>query len=295
MASIAQSPIERATTGASLWAMARRRMLRNRLMILCAAVLGVVVVVSLLAFWIAPYPYEQIDLKLGATPPNRDHWMGTDTLGRDLFSRCLYGGQISIAVGLVGTLVSLFVGVLYGLIAGYRGGRVDEMMMRFVDFLYSLPYLFLVIILLVFFSNSIVMLFVALGLVQWLTMARIVRGQALSLQNAEFVQAARLAGTRSLGILFRHLLPNMLGPIVAYGTLTVPTVILQEAFLSFLGLGVQPPRSSWGTLISDGAGVMGLFPWLVFFPAVILATVLFSLNFLGDGLRDALDPRLQRE
>ena len=295
MASIAQSPIERATTGASLWAMARRRMLRNRLMILCAAVLGVVVVVSLLASWIAPYPYEQIDLKLGATPPSREHWMGTDTLGRDLFSRSLYGGQISIAVGVVGTLVSLFVGVLYGLVAGYRGGRVDELMMRFVDFLYSLPYLFLVIILLVFFSNSIVMLFVALGLVQWLTMARIVRGQALSLKNAEFVQAARLAGTRSLGILFRHLLPNMLGPIVAYGTLTVPTVILQEAFLSFLGLGVQPPRSSWGTLISDGAGVMGLFPWLVFFPAVILATVLFSFNFLGDGLRDALDPRLQRD
>jgi oligopeptide transport system permease protein len=270
-------------------------MLRNRLMLVCGAVLALILFASLLAPWIAPYSYEQIDLALGASPPSRAHWFGTDTLGRDLFSRCLYGGQISIAVGFVGTLVSLLIGVLYGALAGYWGGRADELMMRFVDFLYSLPYLFLVIILLVFFSSSIVMLFVALGLVQWLTMARIVRGQTLSLKTSEFVQAARLAGTGSFGILFRHLLPNMLGAIVAYGTLTVPQVILQEAFLSFLGLGVQPPQSSWGTLISDGAGVMGLFPWLVFFPAVILATVLFSLNFLGDGLRDALDPRAQQD
>jgi oligopeptide transport system permease protein len=266
-------------------------MFRNRLMLVCGGALALIVLASLFAPWIAPYSYEQIDLALGASPPSGAHWFGTDTLGRDLFSRCLYGGQISIAVGIVGTLVSLLIGVLYGALAGYWGGRADELMMRFVDFLYSLPYLFLVIILLVFFSNSIVMLFVALGLVQWLTMSRIVRGQTLSLKNSEFVQAARLSGTGSLGILFRHLLPNMLGAIVAYGTLTVPQVILQEAFLSFLGLGVQPPRSSWGTLIADGAGVMGLFPWLVFFPAVILATVLFSLNFLGDGLRDALDPR----
>ncbi|MBI3895186.1 MAG: ABC transporter permease [Acidobacteria bacterium] len=270
-------------------------MRRDPWMLLCATVLGIILLASLLAPWIAPYSYEQIDLKLGASPPNSAHWMGTDTLGRDLFSRTLYGGQISIAVGVVGTLVSLLIGVLYGSIAGYRGGHTDEVMMRFVDLLYSLPYLFLVIILLVFFSSSILMLFVALGLVQWLTMARIVRGQALSLKNAEFVQAARLSGTSGTGILFRHLLPNMLGPIVVYATLTVPAVILQEAFLSFLGLGVQPPRSSWGTLISDGAGVMSLFPWLVFFPAAILAAVLFSLNFLGDGLRDALDPRLRHD
>lgn len=270
-------------------------MLRNRLMVVCGTFLAVVVVASALAPWLAPYPYEQIDLQLGVTPPSRAHWLGTDTLGRDLLSRCLYGGQISLAVGVIGTLVSLVVGVLYGMLAGYRGGRLDELMMRFVDLMYSLPYLFLVIILLVFFSSSIVMLFVALGLVQWLTMARIVRGQVLSLKNAEFIQAARLSGTGGAGILFRHLLPNMLGPIVVYATLTVPAVILQEAFLSFLGLGVQPPRSSWGTLISDGAGVMGLFPWLVFFPAVMLAGVLFSLNFLGDGLRDALDPRIQQD
>ena len=298
MASIAQLPVggtRAVATGTSLWTAARRRLLRNPVMVSCLVVLGAVVLASLAAPWLAPYPYDAIDLKLGPSPPSAAHWFGTDALGRDLLSRCLYGGQISLAVGVVGTMVSLIVGVLYGAIAGYRGGRTDEMMMRFVDFMYSLPYLFLVIILLVFFSSSIIMLFVALGLVQWLTMARIVRGQVLSLKNSEFVQAARLSGTGPLGIVFRHLLPNTFGPIIVYATLTVPTVILQEAFLSFLGLGVQPPRSSWGTLINDGAGVMGLFPWMLIFPAIILAAVLFSLNFLGDGLRDALDPRLHRQ
>ncbi len=293
MASISQSVPPIAARGTSLWALAWRQMWRSRMVMVCAAVLAVVVVASVLAPWLAPYPYQEINLRLGATPPSLGHWMGTDTLGRDVFSRVLHGGQISLAVGLVGTLVSLVIGVLYGAIAGYRGGRADEWMMRFVDFLYALPYLFLVIILLVFFSQSILMLFVALGLVQWLTMARIVRGQVLSLKHAEFIEAARLSGTGGAGILFRHLLPNMLGPIVVYATLTVPAVILQEAFLSFLGLGIQAPRSSWGTLISDGATVMSLFPWLVFFPAAVLAAVLFSLNFLGDGLRDALDPRLR--
>ena len=292
MATMEQLPSKATPHGTSLWALAGRRMFQNRRTLVCAVVLGVVVMACALAPWVAPYPYQQIDLKLGATPPSRAHWMGTDALGRDLFSRSLYGGQISIAVGVVGTLVSLWVGVLYGAMAGYLGGRVDELMMRTVDFLYSLPYLFLVIILLVFFSNSILMLFLALGLVQWLTMARIVRGQVLSIKNAEFVEAARLAGTRGPALLFRHLLPNILGPIIVYGTLTVPSVILQEAFLSFLGLGVQAPRSSWGTLISDGASVMGLFPWLVFFPSILLAAVLFSLNFVGDGMRDAFDPRL---
>src|SRR5579885_1669516 len=220
MSTIQELPATMVSQGTSLWMLAGRRMRRNGILIACSAVLGVIVVACVLAPWLAPYPYQQIDLKLGATAPGRTPRMGTDMLGRDLFSRCLYGGQISIAVGVVGTLVSLLVGVLYGSIAGYLGGRADELMMRFVDFLYSLPFLFLVIILLVFFSNSILMLFVALGLVQWLTMARIVRGQVLSLKNAEFVQAARLAGTRAPGILFRHLLPNMAGPIIVYSTLT---------------------------------------------------------------------------
>lgn len=281
--------------GSSLWSQAGRRFFGNRMIAVCSAILAVIILACIVAPLIAPYPYAQIDLKLGAVAPSRAHWFGTDTLGRDLFSRCLYGGQISIAVGLVGTLVSVIVGVLFGGIAGFVGGKTDELMMRFVDFLYSLPFFFLVIILLVFFSNSILMLFVALGLVQWLTMARIVRGQVLSLKNAEFIDAARLAGTRGPALLHRHILPNIMGPIVVYATLTVPAVILQEAFLSFLGLGVQPPRSSWGSLISDGAQVMGLFPWMVFFPAIILAAVLFSLNFVGDGLRDALDPRVSVE
>ena len=289
MSTLSLNPL--ADAPASDFSTALRRVLRQPLTLCCALVILLVGAASVLAPWIAPYPYDAIDLQLGPTAPSAAHWFGTDVLGRDLFSRTLHGGLISLAVGLVGTLVSLIVGVLYGAVAGYKGGRMDELMMRFVDLLYSLPYLFLVIILLVFFSNSILMLFVALGLVQWLTMARIVRGQVLSLRNAEFVQAARLFGTRTTGIIFKHLLPNMAGPIVVYGTLTVPTVILQEAFLSFLGLGVQPPRASWGTLISDGAGVMSMFPWLVFFPAATLAAVLFSLNYLGDALREVLDPR----
>lgn len=292
MSSVSTMPMQQAAAG--VFATSLRRVLRRPLTVVCLVVLFGVGAASLLAPWIAPYSYQAIDLKLGPTPPSAAHWFGTDVLGRDLFSRTLGGGQISLAVGIVGTLVSLIMGVLYGAVAGYKGGRVDELMMRFVDLLYSLPYLFLVIILLVFFSNSILMLFVALGMVQWLTMARIVRGQVLALRNAEFVQAARLFGTRTPGIIFRHLLPNMTGPIVVYATLTVPHVILQEAFLSFLGLGVQPPRASWGTLISDGAGVMSMFPWMVFFPAGVLAAVLFSLNYLGDSLREVVDPRSRR-
>jgi oligopeptide transport system permease protein len=203
----------------------------------------------------------------------------------------VYGGRISMLIGLVATLVSLIVGVSYGAIAGYRGGRIDDAMMRFVDLLYSLPYIFLVILLLVFFSRSIVMLFVALGLVQWLTMARIVRGQVLSLKQQTFVEAARALGIPDRSIVFRHIVPNTLGPVIVYTTLTVPAIILQEAFLSFLGLGVQPPDASWGTLVADGARVMALFPWLVTFPGLALSFTLLCFNFLGDGLRDALDPQ----
>jgi oligopeptide transport system permease protein len=197
-------------------------------------------------------------------------------------------------VGVVATLVSLMIGVTWGAVAGFKGGRTDEAMMRFVDVLYSLPYIFLVILLLVFFSRSIVMLFVALGLVQWLTMARIVRGQVLSLKGQAFVEAARALGASDAAILFRHIVPNTLGPVIVYTTLTVPAVILQEAFLSFLGLGVQPPEASWGTLVSDGARVLALFPWLVFFPGLALSLTLMGFNFLGDGLRDALDPQERR-
>jgi len=207
----------------------------------------------------------------------------------------VYGGRISLLVGLVGTLVSLLIGVTWGAIAGYAGGRTDDAMMRVVDVLDALPYLFLVILLLVFFSKSLLMLFVALGLVQWLTMARIVRSQVRSLRQQTFVEAARALGATDAAIVFRHLVPNTLGPVIVYTTLTVPAVILQEAFLSFLGLGVQPPDASWGTLVADGARAMALFPWLVSFPGLAMSVTLLAFNFLGDGLRDALDPRGRRD
>ena len=281
---------------ASLWGDAWRRLRRNRAAVISGMFLLLIFLLAATAAWIPGLanPAAQ-DLKLGATPPSLQHWFGTDDLGRDTLARVIYGGRISLLVGVVGTLVSLIVGVTWGAIAGYRGGAVDDFMMRVVDVLYSLPYIFLVILLLVFFSRSLVMLFVALGLVQWLTMARIVRGQVLSLKRQTFVEAARALGASDAAIIFRHIVPNTLGPVIVYTTLTVPAVILQEAFLSFLGLGVQPPDASWGTLVSDGARVLALFPWLVFFPGVALSLTLLCFNFLGDGLRDALDPQTRKD
>jgi len=276
----------------SLWSDARRRLARNRAAVASAWFLGFIALACFAAPWLPGLadPAAQ-DLRLGAVPPSAAHWCGTDELGRDACARILYGGRISLLVGLVGTLVSLLVGVSWGAVAGYVGGKLDEFMMRVVDVLYALPNIFLVILLLVFFSRSLLMLFVGLGLVQWLTMARIVRGQVLTLKQQTFVEAARALGATDRSIIFRHIVPNTLGPVIVYSTLTVPAVILQEAFLSFLGLGVQPPDSSWGTLISDGARVMALFPWLVVFPGLALSLTLLALNFLGDGLRDALDPQ----
>ncbi|HVP38686.1 MAG TPA: ABC transporter permease [Candidatus Saccharimonadales bacterium] len=277
------------------WRDAWHRLRRNRMAVASGVFLALLAALAFGAPWIPglPSPTAQ-DLALGATPPAPQHPLGTDLLGRDVLSRTLHGGRISLAVGLLGMLVSLVIGVLYGALAGYRGGRTDELMMRFVDVLYSLPYLFLVILLLVFFSRSLLMLFVALGAVQWLTMARIVRAQVLSLKQQAFVEAARALGSGDGAILLRHLVPNTLGPVIVYATLTVPAVMLQEAFLSFLGLGVEPPAASWGTLVADGASVISLFPWLVAAPGVVLSLALFCFNFLGDGLRDALDPRDSR-
>jgi len=285
------APAALASRSHGLWTDAWRRVRRNRAAMAALAwlvLMGVFTALAPVWPWLAD-PTSQ-DLRLGAVPPSAAHWFGTDELGRDLLARVVYGGRISMLVGLVATLVSLVIGVSYGAIAGYKGGRIDDAMMRFVDLLYSLPYIFLVILLLVFFSRSIVMLFVALGLVQWLTMARIVRGQVLSLKQQTFVEAARALGASDAAIVFRHIVPNTLGPVIVYTTLTVPAIILQEAFLSFLGLGVQPPDASWGTLVSEGARVLVLFPWLVIFPGLALSLTLLCFNFLGDGLRDALDP-----
>lgn len=240
------------------------------------------------------YDYSQQNLAYGAQAPTWSHWFGTDFLGRDLFTRVLFGGQISILVGLLAAAVAATVGTLYGAVSGYIGGRVDALMMRVVDVIYALPYMFLVVVLVTVFGKSMPLLFIALGLVGWLTTARIVRGQVLSLREREFVQAAHSFGVGSKDIIIRHLIPNTLGPIVVYFTLTIPAMVLQEAFLSFLGLGVQAPRPSLGALINDGAQHMTVFWWELVFPGGVMALLLFSLNFLGDGVRDALDPRMKR-
>jgi ABC-type dipeptide/oligopeptide/nickel transport system permease subunit len=228
-------------------------------------------------------------------PAPKRNILGTDQLGRDLLTRLVYGARISLAVGFLATLVSFLIGVTWGATSGFVGGRVDNLMMRFVDVMYGLPFMFLVILLIAVFGQNIFLLFVALGAVQWLTMSRIVRGQVISLKNQEFVEAARTIGVSNRAIIFRHLIPNALGPIIVYATLTVPAVMLEEAFLSFLGLGVQAPQTSWGALASEGRQLMDTAPWLILYPGLALAVTLLSLNFLGDGLRDALDPQLRKD
>jgi oligopeptide transport system permease protein len=290
------APESRPAASNSLWSDAWRRLRRNRVAVGAGVFLAVMSALTFAAPWLPGLADPTLqDLRLGAIAPSLAHGFGTDELGRDMLARVVYGGRISMLVGLVGTLVSLVIGVTWGAIAGYVGGRTDDFMMRVVDVLYALPYIFLVILLLVLFSKSLVMLFLALGLVQWLTMARIVRGQVLSLKNQNFVEAARALGAGDAAIIFRHIVPNTLGPVIVYTTLTVPAVVLQEAFLSFLGLGVQPPAASWGTLVSNGSQVIALFPWLVIFPGISLSLTLLCFNFLGDGLRDALDPQDRRD
>ncbi len=221
----------------------------------------------------------------------RRYIFGTDPLGRDILARIIYGGQVSIAIGLIGTLTSVLIGIFIGALAGYLGGRIDYIITRIIDVMYGLPYMMLVIILMALFGRNILNLFFALAIVSWLTVARVVRGQIISLKNAEFVEAARSAGASNFRIIFRHLVPNTLGIIVVFSTLRIPSFIMMESFLSFLGLGVQAPFASWGSLVSEGVEGMNLFPWRLFFPAIAMVIFLFSMNFLGDGLRDALDPQ----
>ena len=281
--------------GASLWKDAWQRLRRNRLAVVGMAVLVFVVLSVIVGPWLSSYSYETQDRVKGAVAPNAANWFGTDTLGRDLLTRILYGGRISLMVGIAATAVSLSIGVLYGAFAGFAGGRTDALLMRIVDILYTLPFTIIVIILSVYFQKSLILLFMAIGAVEWLTMARIVRGQVISLMQKEFIEAAQVMGLRRRRIVLRHLIPNALGPIIVYTTLTIPQVMLLEAFVSFLGMGVQPPMSSWGLLIHDGANVIEEYPWMLLFPSLALSMTLFSLNFLGDGLRDALDPRIAKD
>ena len=282
--------------GVGFWKDAWRRFLKSRIAVTGGVILIAVIFVTLLAPWLTPYANDQQDLAHQLQAPSWQHPFGTDMTGRDLFTRTLYGGRLSLAVGLVATLVSLVIGVTWGAVAGYKGGTADNVMMRFVDLLYSLPFMFFVILLVAYFGRHLVLLFLALGAVQWLTMSRIVRGQMLQLRGQEFVTAITALGASHRRIILRHLLPNLLGPIIVYATLTVPAVMLEEAFLSFLGLGVQPPNSSWGLLAAEGASSITAIHtawWLILFPGLALGATLFALNFLGDGLRDALDPRLK--
>ena len=280
-----------AEKGSSLWHDAWLRLRKNKLALFGGSVLLFMVIVALLTPWIAPYSYEAQNLDLGASPPSAEHWLGTDIFGRDVLTQIMHGGRISLAVGFIATAVALLIGVTWGAVAGYVGGRVDAMMMRLVDILYALPFMIFIVLLMVVFGRNILLLFLAIGAVEWLTMARIMRSQVQSLRQQEFVEAAVSVGLSPATIIRKHVVPNALGPIIVYTTLTIPSVMLLEAFLSFLGLGIQPPATSWGLLISYGAETMEEYPWLLIFPGCALTLTLFSLNFLGDGLRDALDVR----
>lgn len=281
--------------GRSLTQDAIARLRKNKMAMSGLYFLIVLIVIAVLTPWIAPYSYEEQNLELGASPPSAQHWLGTDILGRDQLTRIMYGSRISLAVGFIATAVALTIGVLWGATAGFVGGRTDALMMRIVDALYALPFTIFIILLTVVFGSSLLLLFLAIGAVEWLTMARIVRGQVLTIKKQEYVEAAISMGLSPWRIISRHLIPNVLGPVIVYTTLTIPSVILLESFLSFLGLGIQPPASSWGSLISSGVEVMEEYVWLLFFPGMVLTLTLFSLNFLGDGLRDALDPRASKD
>lgn len=271
--------------------LAWRRLCRSRVSVAALWLLGFMILLCVAGPWFSPYGPNDQDLDLRAVPPNAAHWFGTDPLGRDLATRILHGGRISLLVGVMATAVAVVIGVGYGLVAGLSGRRMDALMMRAVDVLYAFPFITFVILLVVIFGRQFVLIFVAIGAVEWLTMARVVRGQVLTLKKLEYVQAARAAGAGFGRILFRHMLPNVMGPVIIYASLTVPGVMLLEATLSFLGLGIQPPDASWGVLISEGAASMAVYPWMLIGPSAFFTLTLLALNLLGDGLRDALDPK----
>ena len=292
LASRKQQAMDRAA-GNSLGRDAWRRLSANRAAMTSLGVLVFITLAVIIGPWLTSYDYFSQDYDAIWQAPSlaTGHWFGTDQVGRDLFARTLTGGRISLMVGIVTTLVSLVIGVTYGAVAGFIGGKTDSLMMRAVDILYSLPFMFFVILLVVFFGRNLFLLFAAIGAVSWLDMARIVRGQTLAIKSQPYIEAARMAGAGTTRIIARHVVPNLAGIVVVYVTLTIPQVILFESFLSYLGLGVQPPATSWGALINDGTGEMSIAPWLVLIPSVFLAVTLFCFNFIGDGLRDALDPK----
>ncbi|MFZ5670566.1 MAG: ABC transporter permease subunit [Pseudomonadota bacterium] len=284
--------LARAVKGRSLWDDARRRLLANRAAVTGMAVLALMALAAIVGPVLVPFHYDTVTkTDVWMAPLAGGHLLGADSLGRDLLARLLAGLGVSLAIGLVATAVSLVIGVAWGAVAGYAGGRLDEAMMRIVDTLYSLPFIFFVILLMVTFGRNFILMFLAIGAVEWLTMARIVRGQTLSLKSKEFIEAARAAGLSGGQIIVRHIVPNLLGPVVVYVTLTIPAVIIAESFLSFLGLGVQPPMASLGVLIAAGAQDMEMAPWLLVFPSATMVATLLAFNFIGDGLRDALDPK----
>lgn len=279
-----------------LWAQAFRRLGRNKAATASALFLGIITVLSVLVPMLSPHGLDEVFWDYIDAPPSLSSGFlfGTDSNGRDLLVRVFYGGRISLAIGLIATLVSAVIGVSYGVIAGYAGGRLDNLMMRFVELLYAMPFMFLVILLMVLFGRNIFLIFIAIGAIEWLDVARIARGQAIAIKSSEYIEAAVVMGASQRRIVFRHLVPNSIGPVLVYMTLLVPKVILLESFLSFLGLGVEEPLTSWGVLISEGTKSMETSPWMLIIPGLFLSATLVAFNFLGDGLRDALDPRDSR-
>ncbi|OOR91200.1 peptide ABC transporter permease [Moraxella caviae] len=279
--------------GRSLWQDAWRRFRRNKAALSSGVILLLITLFVLFAPMLAPYGYEQTDWGYMTGAPNFDnsHFFGTDSLGRDLLTRAAVGGRISLLVGVAGALVAVVIGTIYGAVSGYFGGKIDMVMMRFLEILSAFPFMFFVILLVTLFGRNLILIFVAIGMVSWLDVARIVRGQTLSLKKKEFIEAAHVGGVSSLKIVTRHIVPNVLGVVVVYASLLVPSMILFESFLSFLGLGVQEPMTSWGAMLQDGTQTMQIAPWILLVPAVFLVITLFCFNFIGDGLRDALDPK----
>ncbi|WP_112480610.1 oligopeptide ABC transporter permease OppC [Vibrio variabilis] len=277
--------------GRSLWQDARIRFMRNKAAMVSLFILTLMTLAVIFLPMFAQYTFDDTDWYAMHAAPSADHWFGTDALGRDLYVRTLVGGRISLMVGVLGALVAVVIGTLYGAASGFIGGRVDRIMMRILEILYAVPFMFLVIVLVTFFGRNIVLIFVAIGAIAWLDMARIVRGQTLSLRSKEFIEAAHVCGVSKWKIITRHIVPNVLGIVAVYSTLLIPSMILTESFLSFLGLGVQEPMTSWGALLQEGANTMEVAIWQLTFPAAFMVVTLFCFNYVGDGLRDALDPK----